>query len=294
MKVLCLGHVVWDTTLLVDEYPLENSKNRFNDYFECGGGQASNAAYLLGKWGVDVAIGGIVGNDIQGHKIKKELLDVGVDTQHLELNDNISTVSSYIIVDKKNGSRTTLTHNSSNLNVMKDIDQNYDILLIDGQEYDMALKMIDKCKISVIDAGRCTDEIVELCKKVNYVVCSLEFATTYTNKKIEQLDEIFDIMCKDFKNVIITLEDRGCAYYQDGVKVIPSLKVKAVDSTGAGDIFHGAFVYGLTKNWELPKILVFANITGALSVMKLGGRNSVYPLEQVRSIANEFVGSNIY
>ena len=294
MKVLCLGHVVWDTTILVDEYPIENSKNRFNDYIECGGGQASNAAYLLGKWGVDVAIGGIVGNDTNGHKIEKELIDAGVDTRYLELNDNLSTISSYVTVNKNSGSRTTLTYHPNNLKLTKEIDQDYDILLIDGQEYDMALKMIDKCKISVIDAGRCTDEVVDLCKKVDYVVCSLEFATTYTNKKIEQLDEIFDIMLSDFKNVIITLEEKGCAYYQDGVKVIPTLKVEAVDSTGAGDIFHGAFVYGLMQNWELPKILVFANITGALSVTKFGGRNSVYPLDQVRSIANEFVRSNIY
>ena len=65
-----------------------------------------------------------------------------------------------------------------------------------------------------------------------------------------------------------------------------SIKVKAVDSTGAGDIFHGAFVYGLTKKWNIDKILKFSNIAGALSVTKLGSRNSVFSKEQVEEIYN--------
>ena len=294
MNVLCLGHATWDTYLPINNYPKENTKNRIEKKLECGGGPASNAAYLLGKWGIDVDYAGVVGNDLVGNKIKKELSDIGVGVEYLELQQDMVTTTSYIMVNQNSGSRTSLAHHPSDFKMSHSIDKDYDIVLVDGEEYEEALMVLSRCKISVIDAGRCTNKVIDLCKKVDYVVCSKDFALVYTGKTIEQLDEIFAIMNKDFKCVVITLEDKGCAYYNNGVKIIPSIKVKAVDSTGAGDLFHGAFVYGLTKGWELPKILVFANIAGALSVTKLGGRNSVYPVEEVRRIANEFVGSNIY
>ena len=175
-----------------------------------------------------------------------------------------------------------------------DIDKDFDYLLIDGQEYDISLKMIDKCGVSVIDAGRVTDEVVDLCKRVDYVVCSLDFALKYTNESVDNLDKVFTKLNNDFKNVVITLEDKGCAYYSDGVKIMPTIKVKPVDSTGAGDIFHGAFVYGLMQGWDIPHILLFANVTGALSVTRVGGRNSVFDNNEVRRIANEISRSNFY
>ena len=52
MKILCIGHSSWDITVPVDEYPIENTKYRYNEKYSAGGGPASNAAYLLGKWGV--------------------------------------------------------------------------------------------------------------------------------------------------------------------------------------------------------------------------------------------------
>ena len=89
-------------------------------------------------------------------------------------------------------------------------------------------------------------------------------------------------------NIIVTLESDGCAYKKDNkIVVIPTLQVEAKDTTGAGDIFHGAFVYGLTQNWNLEKCLKIANIAGSLSVTKYGGRNSIFSLEEVLEVYNE-------
>jgi sulfofructose kinase len=65
---------------------------------------------------------------------------------------------------------------------------------------------------------------------------------------------------------------------------MPSINVTPVDTTGAGDLFHGAFTYCLAANYDLEKTLRISNITGALSVTKMGGRNSVFPLEEVLKI----------
>lgn len=72
------------------------------------------------------------------------------------------------------------------------------------------------------------------------------------------------------------------------LRIIPSLKVKALDSTGAGDIFHGAFVYGLVKKFSLEKTLKFANYAGAISVTRVGGRYSMPTLEEMKEVYDRF------
>ena len=72
-KILCLGHASYDITIPMDKYPTENIKYRVLNRIECGGGPASNAAYLLGKWGMNTYFSGVLGNDIYGKRIKKNL-----------------------------------------------------------------------------------------------------------------------------------------------------------------------------------------------------------------------------
>jgi len=295
MKVLCIGHVTYDVMINMDDYPIENTKNRAKSVTACGGGQVSNASYLLGKWGINTHILGLVGNDDYGKEIKKELESVNVNTRYLEMNGN-STIS-YIIVNSKNGSRTILTYHNDDL-LLHDIEEdiNPDIILMDGYEYEMSLKIIKKYPkaIKVLDAEKNNEQVLNLCKLVDYVICSKPFLEKFSNIIIGDEVSIKNALVyanNYFKNIIVTLEEDGCAY---NGKVIPTIRVKPVDSTGAGDIFHGAFVYGLSKGWDIDKILLFANIAASLSVTRLGSRNSVFDIKKVCEVANEFVGSNIY
>ena len=289
MKVLCIGHATYDIMINMDNYPIENSKNRVKKLFGCGGGQASNAAYLLGKWGINTYFLGIVGNDEYGKIVKSELESVNVNTDYLELNGK--TTISYIVVNNSNGSRTPLTYHPTDYN-MKIIDEDIfpDIILTDGYEVDMVNRLLDKYPncISVLDAEKNTESVINLAKRVTYVVASKSFLEKFCNIKIDSDDKLFEaINFADiyFNNLIVTLEDRGCFYKG---KIIPSIKVKSIDSTGAGDIFHGAFVYGLANRWNMDKILRLSNIAGALSVTRLGSRNSIYSLNEVEDVYNEF------
>ena len=69
---------------------------------------------------------------------------------------------------------------------------------------------------------------------------------------------------------------------------MPSIKVKALDSTGAGDLFHGAFAYGIAKNMAYEEVIKLSNITGALSVTRVGGRFSAPSVEEVKSVYHDF------
>lgn len=296
MKILCIGQSAYDVTLFVDNFPEENLKYKVQKCIECGGGSAGNAAYLLGKWGADVYFAGCVGNDTYGKRIRDEFRTVGVNIDYLEFSRDYSTPSSYIIVNKSNGSRTILTSRDNNM-AMKDIDIDIkpDIILLDGKEYEMSKKIIkenpDACVI--IDAGNDRQEVKDLCLLSDYVVCSKVFAETVSNIKITSLDvigNVIEILEKQFNtNIIVTLESDGCAYRNaEGViEIIPSIKVNTVDTTGAGDIFHGAFAYGISKEWPMEKILKYSNAAGALSVTQKGGRNSIFSLKEMEEVYNE-------
>lgn len=296
MKVICIGHATYDVVLKVDEYPLENTKNRIEGSVCCGGGPASNAAYLLGKWGIDTYFAGLVGDDYPAQVIKKEFEYVNVHLDYFKMDKDYITTKSYVIVNSKNASRTSLaTQTKKKYLDNVDITIKPDIILIDGQEYELSKKVIEnnpKAKV-VIDAGRCTEEVIELCKMSDYIVCSKTFAKEYA--KSEELDTIFKVLKNDFDGeIIVTLEEEGCAYYDSGIKIVKGLTLAAVDTTAAGDIFHGAFVYGLTQKWDMYKILTFANTTSGLSVTRLTGRKSIFPLRKVEEVYNELRKRNFY
>ena len=298
MKILCIGHAAYDITIPLDAYPIENTKNRVSELVECGGGPASNGAYLLGKWGMDTTFAGIVGNDLYGKKIKEEFESVHVNTKYLEMSDEVKTTSSTIIANKSNGSRTILTYRPNTMKLTHfELDFTPDVMLFDGQEPEMSKELLLKYPdmISVIDAGRPTEEIIELAKLSSYVVCSKEFAESVSEMsidydKIETLVALYKRMEQIFPgNIVVTLESKGCLYKNKGqILLMPALNVKAVDSTGAGDIFHGAFTYAIANQFDYEDVIRISNAAGALSVMKVGGRYSVPTKDEMKELFHEF------
>lgn len=296
MKILVIGHAAYDLTFPLDRFPEENTKSRVSSRVECGGGPAFNAAYLLGKWGMDVTFAGIVGNDVFGNKLKKQLQMVGINTNHLQMTNSFPTTNSFIIANTSVGSRTVLTYRPESMQMEDfEIDFEPDIILMDGQEYDLSVKFIKKYPkaISIIDAGRPKENIINLAKMVNYVVCSKEFAETVTNIKITDDNSIISLYKKMESvfqgKVVVTLESKGALYkYNDEIKIMPSLKVKAIDSTGAGDIFHGAFTYAIANNYNLEKTIMISNVAGALSVTKIGSLASMPDKESIKEYIHDF------
>ena len=294
MKILCLGHATYDVTLPLDEFPIENTKNRVQERIECGGGPASTAAYLLGCWGADVHFAGIVGNDYYGHKIKDEFKKVNVNTDYLELREGHDTTSSIVLANKANGSRTTFAYKPKKVEMKPFVlDFEPNVILIDGQEYERSLEVLEKYPdaLTIIDAGRARPEVIHLCKLVKWVACSKDFAeevtgidVDYTN--IATIKEIYQKLKNLFGNeIVITLEDKGC-FYKD--EIIKSVRLKTIDSTGAGDIFHGALTYYLARGYDAYNALRLANYAGAISVSRIGTRNSIPTKEEMEAVYNEF------
>lgn len=291
MKAVCVGHSTYDITIPMDHYPIENTKYRISNKIECGGGPASNGAYLLAKWGVDTTIASVVGDDYYGDKVIEDFQKIGANCKYIEKKENHSTSSSYIIANMSNGSRTILSAKKDPIRKLsQEVTEKADLILIDGEHPETAKEVLEKNPeaISVLDAGRLNDDTKLLGKMVTYLVCSHDFAEEFTNKKTDIRDfntliEIYDALKKYFKtNIIITLEANGSFTVIDGkYKIIPSITVKALDSTGAGDIFHGAFAYFIGKGYPLEEAIRYASVTGAISVTRIGSRFSIPSLEEV-------------
>ena len=125
---------------------------------------------------------------------------------------------------------------------------------------------------------------------IDYVICSNDFAKEYTKRdmdydNLEDLKSIYEEIQKDYKGLlIITLEDHGCMVkLNNEFHFIKSIKVDSVDTNGAGDIFHGAFVHFLSEGYDILRVLRLSNITGALSTRVLGTRGSIPEISEVIS-----------
>lgn len=282
MKVLCIGHIVYDIVLPLDFFPIEDNKYCVNKHFEGVGGTASNTARLLSKWGMDTYICGVCGDDYYGGLIKKSFIRDGINIDYLRQYNNTRTDTAYVLVNQSNASRTIVTSNFFNRHDLISILFSPSVILMDGTEITTSLKVIEEYPdaITVMDANKVNKDIVMLAKKVKYLVCSRQFAEEYTNIfiDVESLDSlilVYDILKKDFSSeIIVTLGEYGSfAKIGDKYELIPSISVHSVDTTGAGDIYHGAFIYFLIKNYPLKDILYLSNIAGALSTTYFGTEN---------------------
>ena len=299
MPILNIGKASYDITCPVDEYPIEGTKYLLNEKVESGGGTAANVAYLLGKWGETSYFAGVIGSDDYGTKLKKELEQVMVKTELIEVSYEVGTPVSVVLVNKKNGSRTRFDIVSNTQPNLKKYDYsiNPDVIFSDGKEYSATINALNKFPraISIVDAGRVNRDLLELCKFVKYIVCSKGFAESVSGLKIDynnsaSLVNVYKKLKQKYPNneIIVTLENMGAMYIVNGeIRVMPGIKTQVVDPSGAGDIFHGAFAYCMANGFDMEKAITYSNIAAGLSLNKMGGSPSIPMLKEVISYYNQ-------
>jgi len=299
MTILSIGRTSYDITCPVEEYPVEGTKYLLNEKIESGGGTAANVAYLLGKWGEISYFAGVIGSDDYGTKIKKDLEQVMVRTDLMEVSYDVGTPLSIILVNKKQSTRTRFDVVGESQPNLKKYEYTItpDVIFSDGKEYNATINALNKFPnaISIVDAGRVTRDLLELCKFVKYIVCSKGFAEAVSGLKIDynnssSLVNVYRKLKQRYPNneIIVTLENMGAMYPINGeIRVMPGIKTDVVDPSAAGDIFHGAFAYCLANNFDIEKAVTYSNIAAGLSVGKMGGRTSIPTIKEVISYYNQ-------
>lgn len=303
MSILCIGQVAYDITFSIDGEIVENQKYRIEEKTECLGGPAGNASYLCALWGCDTSLMARVGSDIYGKRIMEILKDVGVKRNALYKDDNFSTSISGIIANHTNGSRTIFNCPGK----LDHVDFEYpdeipDVILVDGHELDASYEALKRYPnaISIVDAGTCRESTMELSKRVDYLICSEDFAYQYTGIKVninnkQECETVFKLLSKlNQKHIAITLGEKGLLFKDEaGIHHMLAYPVKAVDTCGAGDIFHGAFAYCLEHNYSFEDSLKISSITASISVESYGGQISI-PLKDTVNKRLKFHQETVY
>ncbi|HAK45135.1 MAG TPA: hypothetical protein DCO79_04335, partial [Spirochaeta sp.] len=297
--VICCGHAAYDLNFIMDEFPVEDRKYKIDELVQTGGGPASNAASLLAAWGAKAAYAGLIGDDIFGRLILEELRESGVETSLVQLDGSKNTPLSAVIVNTANGSRTLLNRRDENdqpvvtgeiIKALKTMTPA--VLHFDGHALELSLRMMEvfpDAKV-VIDAGSYRASTDRLCAAADYAICSRRYAEVCTG-----LDDIISeagrqscikMLSRRYPGqVIVTLGAQGLFFGESGSSTdgpagvqavsMPAFEVEAMDSTGAGDIFHAAFSFGLLRKYAFKDKLKLASAAAALSVMRPGARTSI-------------------
>lgn len=295
IKTLSLGQANYDIYVNVGEYPVEGSKTRFINKIGCGGGTACNVAYMLAKWGVSSTFAGVVGNDVYGTRVRKELETAGVDTRYIETSYEKDTVLAFNILDNSKKIATRLEVADEYVKLKKfDFDFQPDLIILDGNDTYASKQTIERFPraISVLRADRFNQDIAALALKVNYLVCSLDFSSEVMKSPVDSNNVTSLVNCYtelrshfEHQNIIITLGGNGSMYLvDDQIKISPALKMNIVDTSGCGDIFMGAFCYGLASSYSLEKAIKYGNIAAGLATGTVGGRLSIPKLDEVNKI----------
>ena len=306
IEAICCGHAAYDLNFFVDEYPREDEKYKIDRLIQTGGGPAANAASLLAKWGVSTAYAGLLGDDIYGRLITEELLQWKVDISLVETDIAKNTPLSAVIVNTTSGSRTLLNRRdecdqpavtaavSEKLERMKPA-----LLHFDGHAPDLSLEMIRRYPEAavVMDAGSFREAADTLCRQADYAICSRRYAAECTGiedlsrrdnrlKCIETLRSLYP------GRVVVTMGSEGLFYGDDrqGAVSVKAFPADAVDSTGAGDIFHAAFSYSVLRGYSFENGLRLASAAAALSVCRPGAKTSIPGLEESLRLAENGMG----
>ncbi len=140
----------------------------------------------------------------------------------------------------------------------------------------------------MLDAGRVREGTIELASMCDYIVASEEFGKELSEDHADSFDaERALLRMKSFgaETCTITLGGKGSVTITgDEIFHTPAFHVDVVDTTGAGDVFHGGYIYGLLNKWEIKEVLRFASAFASLKCRKLGGRAGIPSLEEVEAL----------
>jgi sulfofructose kinase len=289
-----IGLNATDTLLLVNHFPAYAGKVPFETEILSPGGQVASAMVTAAKLGLRVKYIGTVGDDERGRVQIDSLRETGINLDDVETRENCPNQTAYIVIDQSTGERTVFWSRPACLRLAPESITLEKIagarmLHVDGhdtQAVEKAAKLARSenipvtCDVDTIYHG--FDRVLE---SVDYLVASSEFPSQWTSepdpfRALETIRNEHKMRC-----AAMTLGSHGALALIDGKFVYsPAFVVNCVDTTGAGDIFHGAFCYAVLQGMPMLETLEFANAMAALNCTKLGARGGIATAAEARAL----------
>jgi sugar/nucleoside kinase (ribokinase family) len=296
IDVVGLGVSTIDILSLVDHLPVGEEVQRAIDMTVQGGGPVATAIVTLVRLGASTAMIDAIGDDWRGARIIDELRKEGVSVDHLKVSKNRTSSTACILVTKDSGARS-IVYSPGNApeftpgDVPDSVITSAKILHVNGRHWDACLKAVRIAREAGVQvsfdggAHRYRPEMDELVPLTDICVVARDFAEKYT-QETEFPKAAESILKNGPRLVVITDGTNGSwVYPRDGQSFHQPayLFPKNVDTTGCGDSYHGAFLFGLLKGMGLEKTASLASAVAAINSQHLGSRGGLPTLVQVES-----------
>lgn len=298
-EILGLGIAAVDDILFVPSYPVPDTKNRVVRAERHGGGLTATALVAASKLGACCAYAGALGRDDESQYVRERLSAAGVDLSLVVERPDARPVHATVIVDMGSHTRTILVQTEGALGAApdwpaEDVIRRAKVLFVDHVGTTgilRAARIARAAGIPVVGdieggAGAEYDELLEL---VDHLIVSWPYAHRITG--CEGPAEALRALWHGGRSVVaITCGSEGAWYLEAGVaskpRHQPPFRVDVVDTTGCGDVFHGAYAAGLAKGLDVPARIRLASATAALKATRSGGQ-SVPTLGEVEALMKE-------
>ncbi len=292
--VVGVGLNATDTLLIVPNFPAYAGKVPFQEEIISPGGQVASALVACAHLGLRVKYIGAIGDDERGRVQRESLLGTGINLDHVQLRKNCPNQSAYIIIDRATGERTVFWHRSDCLRIDPEQIAPEQItcarlLHIDGHDTPAVARAAAIARSHGIPVTVDVDTVYHgfdrVLPNIDYLVASSEFPTAWTGvndpfRALEAIQNEFGM-----RVAAMTLGAHGSLARENGVfHYSPAYVVNCVDTTGAGDVFHGAFCYAVLQGMPMRDILEFSNAMAALNCTALGARGGIRGLADVRTL----------
>jgi sugar/nucleoside kinase (ribokinase family) len=291
--VVGVGLNATDTLIVVPRFPAYAGKAQFREETVMPGGQVASALAACARLGLRTKYIGAVGDDERGRIQMESLAAAGIDCMDVKVRKNCATQSAYIVVDASTGERTVFWRRDEGLRIDPSALTDAQIacgrlLHIDGHDTPAVKRAAEIARAHSMPVTVDVDTVYPgfecVLPLVDYLVASSEFPAVWTGERdpfhaLEALQTEYGM-----KVAAMTLGERGSLARCDGRFVYsPAYVVDAVDTTGAGDVFHGAFCYAVLEGMTIGDALDFSNAMAALNCTASGARGGIRGLDEIRA-----------
>ena len=302
-KALVIGSLNMDMTVKVEELPKLGETIFGNDFYESCGGKGANQAVAVSKLGMKTEMIGMVGKDSQGEKLIQNLNKYGIISDNVIKSDEL-TGRAIITVDKK-GDNNIIVIPGSNFKITKehiqakqDVIASSDVVILQNEipsetvEFSL-LKAKELGKITIFNPAPARKLSGEVFKNTDYLILNeTEMEEIFEIKfNDEKYTEKISIKKKEYgiKNIILTLGDKGSILFSEdnSIKKYGVYKVKAVDTTAAGDSFIGAFTMKICESGNSDEAIKYATAVSAIVVTRQGAQDSIPTREEIEKFIEE-------
>ncbi|RJR26309.1 MAG: sugar kinase [Desulfobacteraceae bacterium] len=299
VRVIGLGQACVDYRGVVPDYPSEDTKMEIEKLFSQVGGPAAVALMCLSRFGVKTAFFGSIGDDVLGERIAETLDRERIVADGLKKTKGSSSQFAFIAVTRDSAKRTIFWSRGTAPHLTAaEVDlrpyKGARILHVDGLMTDAAAEAARQAKemgiLVVMDAGTFRNGTREIAALVDILIASETFAVPLVAPGAGLDAQLQALKALGPRNVVITLGSSGSIGLENGVvHRQDAFRVKTLDTTGAGDVYHGAYIYGLLKGWGMPECMRFASAAAAVKCSRINPDDFLPSLKDIELILSRKV-----